>query len=25
VWAKPNERAGAIFYLTIPIEAEAHA
>jgi len=25
VWAKPNVRAGAIFYLTIPIEAEAHA
>jgi signal transduction histidine kinase len=25
VWAKPNERAGAIFYLTIPIEAEGHA
>src|SRR5246127_5118320 len=25
VWDKPNERAGAIFYLTIPIEAEAHA
>jgi PAS domain S-box-containing protein len=25
VWAKPNERAGAVFYLTIPIEAEAHA
>ena len=25
VWAEPNDRAGAIFYLTIPIEAEAHA
>jgi signal transduction histidine kinase len=25
VWAIPNQRAGATFHFTIPVEAEAHA